>query len=196
MSNFLNPQTRNSPNSPSPAASPSPMKVYGLLNKHSPHIGYFHYSPTQTRSLNLYFYENVTPMDEVERRRRIKLHPYTGNFHFAPGKYSDLHGLEKYRKSRWKRGNPIPEDEENENDSSAVPEDGKDVFNNFLKKMKNQQGASRTPPTPTAQALPIVTPPRQLSNSELKSSTDDSSLHLHKSLQRTKSDAAIFLAPI
>eukprot|EP00602_Paraphysomonas_sp_CaronLab_P005164 CAMPEP_0185035928 /NCGR_PEP_ID=MMETSP1103-20130426/28093_1 /TAXON_ID=36769 /ORGANISM="Paraphysomonas bandaiensis, Strain Caron Lab Isolate" /LENGTH=725 /DNA_ID=CAMNT_0027573233 /DNA_START=324 /DNA_END=2501 /DNA_ORIENTATION=- len=38
-------------------------------------------------------------MEEIERRRRIKLHPYTGNFHFAPGKYSDLHGLGKYRVS-------------------------------------------------------------------------------------------------
>lgn len=29
----------------------------------------------------------------------IRFHPLTGCFHFAPGKYSDLHGLKNYRSS-------------------------------------------------------------------------------------------------
>jgi serine/threonine protein kinase len=76
------------------------IKVYGLLNKHCPYIGFFHYSPSQSKNLNLFFADNVISMEEVERRKLIKLHPYTGNFHFAPGKYSDLHGLMRYRSQK------------------------------------------------------------------------------------------------
>jgi hypothetical protein len=166
--------------SPSSSAhSTSQLKVFGLLNKHSPHIGYFHYSPTQTRSLNLYFYENVTPMDEVERRKRIRSHPYTGNFHFAPGKYSDLHGLEKYRKSRWKRPeNPVHETED-EGDNDATTEPKEMIFDNFLKKMKqispkSSSGADVTGSGTISEQKPVA--------------VDDSSIHFHRTLSRTNSD--------
>jgi hypothetical protein len=73
------------------------VEVYGFLNKHSPYIGYFHYSPTQSRNLNLFFADNVISTQEMARRKKIKNHPFTGCFHFAPGKFSELHGLERYR---------------------------------------------------------------------------------------------------
>jgi serine/threonine protein kinase len=152
-------------------------RVYGLLNKHCPHIGYFHYSPTQTRSLNLYFYENFTPIEEVERRKRIKLHPYTGNFHFAPGKYSDLHGLEKYRKSRWKsvEGTAVAQlQEEEDGESQEQQPEGKDqILENFIKKMKKSSANPRA----------VIT--------EQKSSSDDSSINGAKTLSRINSTSKL-----
>lgn len=98
------------------------VEVYGFLNKHSPYIGYFHYSPTQSRNLNLFFADNVISTQEMERRKKIKNHPFTGCFHFAPGKFSDLHGLERYRPAS--PANPI------------APNAGADKFAMFCEKME------------------------------------------------------------
>jgi len=75
---------------------PQPVPVCGILNKHSPYIGYFYYANI-SKNIASFFANDVTTMDEVELRRRVRFHPYTGCFHFAPGQYSDLHGLEPYR---------------------------------------------------------------------------------------------------
>ena len=76
---------------------PGIVPVHGVLNKHSPYIGYFFYS-TISKNIASFFAGDVTTMDEIELRRRVRFHPYTGCFHFAPGQYSDLHGLQPYRK--------------------------------------------------------------------------------------------------
>ena len=78
----------------------STVPIYGLLNSHNPYIGYFHYSPNASGSRHYeYISPDITSTAEVQRRRQIKFHPLTGCFHFAPGKYSDLHGLKNYRHS-------------------------------------------------------------------------------------------------
>lgn len=35
--------------------------------------------------------------EEHERRKRIRTNPFTGTFHFFPGRYSSLHGLKRFR---------------------------------------------------------------------------------------------------
>lgn len=79
-----------------PVPMPVPVPVFGILNKHCPYIGYFYYSEI-SKNIASFFANDVTTMEEVELRRRVRFHPYTGCFHFAPGQYSDLHGLEPYR---------------------------------------------------------------------------------------------------
>ena len=76
---------------------PVPVPVFGLLNKHNPFTGYFFYSSSSQNKTILSFFssDEVIPMEEVERRRRVRSHPYTGCFHFAPGQYSGLHSLRR-----------------------------------------------------------------------------------------------------
>lgn len=38
--------------------------------------------------------------EDHERQKRIKTNPFTGTFHYLPGKYSDLHGLQRFRKRK------------------------------------------------------------------------------------------------
>ena len=104
------------------------VEIYGFLNKHCPYIGYFHYSPAQSRNLNLFFADNVITTEEMERRKRIRNHPFTGNFHFAPGKYSDLHDLRRYRKASAPRS------------EITITESSMDKFDAFCERMSKREG--------------------------------------------------------
>ena len=103
------------------------VEIYGYLNKHCPYIGYFHYSPAQSRNLNLFFADNVISTEEMERRKRIRNHPFTGNFHFAPGKYSDLHDLRRYRRVSAPRSD------------MKITDSSMDKFDAFCEKMSHKE---------------------------------------------------------
>ena len=80
---------------PSPAR---PRKIYGRLPKFSPFLGNFQHAPSAgNRSRASFFEKLLMTEEEHERRRRIKTNPFTGTFHFFPGRYSNLHGLQRFR---------------------------------------------------------------------------------------------------
>lgn len=73
-------------------------RLYGRLPKFSPFLGTFQHAPSAGNRSRASFFENLLLTEEEhERRKRIKTNPYTGTFHFLPGRYSSLHGLQRFR---------------------------------------------------------------------------------------------------
>jgi len=75
-----------------------PRHVYGRLPKFSPFVGVFQHAPGAGNRARATFFDNLLLTEEEhERRKRIKTNPFTGTFHFLPGRYSSLHGLQRFR---------------------------------------------------------------------------------------------------
>jgi serine/threonine protein kinase len=106
---------------------------YGQLNKHNPYVGYFIYSPSPVPPNNSHHPsslapslsgiknhvmscpQNIVPFYEINHRKYIQQHPYTGSFHYAPGIYSKLHQLDKYRPQRNEHKDENKEESDNKN---------------------------------------------------------------------------------
>lgn len=64
----------------------------------SPFVGNFQHAPSAgNRSRSAFFERHLISEEDHERQKRIKTNPYTGTFHFFPGRYSTLHGLRRFR---------------------------------------------------------------------------------------------------
>lgn len=64
----------------------------------SPFVGNFQHAPSAgNRSRSSFFERHLISEEDHERQQRIKTNPYTGTFHFFPGRYSTLHGLQRFR---------------------------------------------------------------------------------------------------
>ena len=79
-----------------PPPPPLPGAFYGLLNTHNPNIGFFKHAPITHGGFSerILAGQVLTPVDHLElvrRRRNI----YTGTFHYKPGVYSGLHGVQR-----------------------------------------------------------------------------------------------------
>jgi serine/threonine protein kinase len=97
---------------------------YGQLNKHNPYVGYFIYAPSLA-SLHPSPHSdshNIVPFYEINHRKYIQQHPYTGSFHYAPGIYGKLHQLEKYRQDN-QQGKIASKDEKQEEDEKGNDEE-------------------------------------------------------------------------
>lgn len=105
-----------------------------LADRLSPFIGYFVYSKAGEKiscrdrdnmskddtsigelSKKECRYPNFMSQEEIQRRREIKLNPFTGYHHYAPGKYSALHPLfPRSKESDSSRLNKISSYDENQ----------------------------------------------------------------------------------
>ncbi|CAN0364881.1 unnamed protein product, partial [Phaeothamnion confervicola] len=70
------------------------VSVYAALPPSSPYVGSWSHAPHAGK--NGFFDNAIITVEELERLRRIRAHPMTGNFHSRPGHYSKLHGLQKF----------------------------------------------------------------------------------------------------
>jgi hypothetical protein len=95
--------------------------LHGVLPASNPYIGTICHAPSAKNRSSTFFSEHIIYASELAERKKYRQNPYTGTFHFLPGYYSNLYGLNRFRRADVAEEASLPESLEQATESLERP---------------------------------------------------------------------------
>eukprot|EP00516_Mucochytrium_quahogii_P011788 CAMPEP_0203786086 /NCGR_PEP_ID=MMETSP0100_2-20121128/1409_1 /ASSEMBLY_ACC=CAM_ASM_000210 /TAXON_ID=96639 /ORGANISM=" , Strain NY0313808BC1" /LENGTH=641 /DNA_ID=CAMNT_0050688305 /DNA_START=157 /DNA_END=2082 /DNA_ORIENTATION=- len=77
-------------------------EFHGLMPRNNPILGSFQHAPSAQNASSKFFSADIMSHSEYLRRKELRHNPFTGQFHPAPKQFTDLHGLSRFRNSKFR----------------------------------------------------------------------------------------------